>query len=117
MANEGDFLSLKNKVAIITGSGKENGIGAGIAFALVRAGARVVINHVSASSTPRAAEVAARIETIAGKGMAIVVQADISSLEGAKKLVEETLSGFGVDHIDILGKSFSTLRKYLSRVL
>jgi NAD(P)-dependent dehydrogenase (short-subunit alcohol dehydrogenase family) len=112
MATKADSLSLENKVAIVTGSGKENGIGAGIAFALARAGARVVINHVSATSAPRAAEVSASIEKAAGKGAAIVVQADVSSAEGAKKLVDETLGGFGVDHIDILGKSVIILQKY-----
>ncbi|KAK9319418.1 hypothetical protein V1517DRAFT_332648 [Lipomyces orientalis] len=56
-----DSLSLSNKVAIITGSGKEN-----------------------------------------GKGRAIAVKADVSTAEGSKKIVEETLSGFGVDYINII---------------
>jgi NAD(P)-dependent dehydrogenase (short-subunit alcohol dehydrogenase family) len=37
-------LSLDGKVVIITGSGKENGIGAGIASALARNGSWVTIN-------------------------------------------------------------------------
>lgn len=99
-----DALSLSGKVAIITGSGKENGIGAGIAFTLASHGARVVINYVSEATGPRAAEVLAKIEVAAGKGSAIVVQADLASVEGAQKLVDETLKGFDVDHIDILGE-------------
>ena len=99
-----DSLALTNRVAIVTGSGKENGIGAGIALALARAGARVAINYVSESTGPRAAQVVAKIEAAAGKGSVLVVRADISGPEGTKKLVRETLSGFNVDHIDILGE-------------
>lgn len=98
-----DSLSLAGKVAIVTGSGKENGIGAGIALALARAGARVVINHISEASAPRAIEVVSRIEAVAGKNSAVIVRADISTPEGAKHLVSEGLKGLGVDHIDILG--------------
>ena len=101
--SKADSLSLANKVAIITGSGKENGIGAEIAITLARAGARVVINHVSEATAPRAANVVSKIEAEAGKGSVLVVQADISTLDGVTKLVQETLTGFGVAHIDILG--------------
>lgn len=97
-------LSLTDKVAIITGSGKENGIGAGIALTLARAGASVVINYVSETTTSRATEVVTKIEAEVGKGRIIVVQADVSTPEGTKKLVQETLKGFDVKHIDILGK-------------
>lgn len=99
-----DSLSLANKVAIITGSGRETGIGAGIALALARAGARVVINHVSESSASRAVKVTQSIEATLGTGRVLVVQADVSSIEGAKKIVDATLEGFNVDHIDVLGK-------------
>ncbi|KAL6803520.1 NAD(P)-binding protein [Trichoderma sp. SZMC 28012] len=93
---------LTNKIAIITGSGKENGIGAAIALTLARAGARVTINHVSDSSAARAVEVVSTIEAAAGKGSVISIQADVSTAEGTKKIVEGTLSGFKVDHIDII---------------
>lgn len=97
-----DTLSLAGKVAIITGSGRETGIGCGIATALARNGAWVVINHVSDKTAPRAAKIAKTLnENTAGK--AVVVQADVSSLEGAKKLVDEGLKAFGVDRVDILG--------------
>jgi NAD(P)-dependent dehydrogenase (short-subunit alcohol dehydrogenase family) len=99
-----DTLSLAGKVAIITGSGRETGIGAGIALALARNGAWVVINHVSDETAPRAAKVVEALnQSTAGK--AVVVQADVSSPEGAKKLVDEGLRLFGVDHLDILGRS------------
>ena len=96
-----DTLSLNGKVAIVTGSGKGSGIGAGIAAALARNGASVAINYVSESTTPQAREVASKIESLGGK--AVVVQADVSTPEGAKKLVEETLKAFSADKIHILG--------------
>lgn len=99
-----DTLSLAGKVAIITGSGRETGIGAGIATALARNGAWVVINHVTDKTAPRAAKVAEMLnQNTAGK--AVVVQADVTSPEGAKKLVDEARRLFGVDHVDILGIS------------
>lgn len=99
-----DSLSLLGKTAIVTGSGKENGIGAAIAIALARNGARVAINYVSEATAPRAATVAASIEAVAGKDSAVVIQQDISTPEGTKKLVAEAIKAFGVDRIDILGK-------------
>ncbi|CAM1510718.1 Fc.00g010530.m01.CDS01 [Cosmosporella sp. VM-42] len=95
-----DTLSLEGKVAIVSGSGRENGIGAAIAFALARNGASVVINHVSNSTAQRAAAVSEKIRE--GGGRAIVVQAGIDTPEGAQKIVQETLAKFGTEHIDIL---------------
>ena len=95
-----DTLSLTGKIAIVTGSGRENGIGAAIATALGRNGASVAINYVSDASSSRAASVAASIEALGAK--AIVVQADVSTPEGAAKLIKETLAGFETDKIDIL---------------
>ncbi|GAB1319311.1 Versicolorin reductase [Madurella fahalii] len=95
-----DSLSLAGKTAIVTGSGRENGIGAAIARALGRNGARVAINYVSESSAPRAAKVAASIESLGAE--VTVVQADVSTPEGAAKLVKETLEKFHTDKIDIL---------------
>lgn len=97
-----DTLSLEGKVAIVTGSGKENGIGAGIASALARNGAKVVINYVSDTTGPRAVNVAAKIREQGGE--AIVVQADVSTQEGTARIVKETLETFGSDKIDILGE-------------
>ncbi|KAK1245473.1 hypothetical protein MKX08_005102 [Trichoderma sp. CBMAI-0020] len=97
-----DSLSLTGKIAIVTGSGKENGIGAAIALALARNGARVAINYVSEATAPRAAKVAASIEAVAGKDSVAVIQQDITTPEGTKKLVAEAINAFGVDRIDIL---------------
>lgn len=100
-----DTFSLEGKVAIVTGSGRENGIGSAIALAFARNGASVVINYVSDSSASRAAKVAEKVKEF-GAPVA-VIQASVATPEGAKKLVQGTLSAFGTEKIDILGKFFS----------
>ncbi len=95
-----DTLSLEGKVAIVTGSGRENGVGAAIAIAFARNGARVAINFVSDATAPRAANVASTIEQLSGR-KAVVIQADIATLEGAKKLVDETLKAFGTETVEV----------------
>jgi NAD(P)-dependent dehydrogenase (short-subunit alcohol dehydrogenase family) len=102
-----DTLSLTGKVAIITGSGRENGIGAGIAFALARNGAAVTINYVSESSTKRAEAVMQKIRDQGGK--ATIIRASVNE-EGAKTLVEGTLKAFETDHIDILSVNPSFIK-------
>ena len=97
-----DTLSLEGKVAIVTGSGRENGIGAAIALALARNGAAVTINYVSAASAERAENIAKKIRSNGGR--AIVVAADVSTSRGAQTLVQETLKNFGVEKIDILSR-------------
>lgn len=95
-------LSFHGKVAIVTGSGRPNGIGAAIAMALAIRGASVTINYVSDSSAPRAVEVAESIRAKGGK--AAVVRGDVGDPEQARKLVKETLAAFNTDKIDILGR-------------
>ncbi|KAF6518643.1 hypothetical protein HZS61_017017 [Fusarium oxysporum f. sp. conglutinans] len=95
-----DSLSLDGKIAIVTGSGRENGIGAAIAITLARNGAAVTIHYVSDSVTKRAHAVAQGIRADGGK--AAVVQTSIETPEGAQYLVNETLRAFNTDHIDIL---------------
>lgn len=97
-----DTLSLEGKVAIITGSGRETGIGAATAAALARNGASVTINYVSDATALRAANVVKSIQDAGGK--AIAVRADVTKPEGAKRLVEETLKGFNTEKIDILSE-------------
>jgi len=97
-----DTLSLEGKIAIVTGSGRENGIGAAIATALARNGAAVTINYVSEGSTSRAKNVAENIRNAGGK--VTVIRADVSDPEEAKRLVNETMKTFGTDHVDIIGK-------------
>ncbi|KAF4993974.1 hypothetical protein FGRMN_6105 [Fusarium graminum] len=101
-----DTLSLAGKIAIVTGSGRENGIGAGIAIALARNGASVTIHYVSDSVIERAHATAEKINVDGGN--AIVVQTSIETLEGVKHLVNETLRGFNTDRVDILVNNAGT---------
>ncbi|KAI2467160.1 putative short-chain dehydrogenase [Annulohypoxylon bovei var. microspora] len=95
------FGDLAGKVAIVTGSGRKRGIGAAIAIALARNGTSVTINYVSDKSAEGAKELAQSIRDEYGVGVALV-QEDVSTPEGARKIVAETLEQLGVDHIDIL---------------
>lgn len=87
-------LKLKDKVAIVTGASK--GIGAGMAKAFAKEGAKVVVNY--ASSKVHANKVVNEIAQ--NGGTAIAVQADISKLTAIKRLFEETKKAFG--RLDIL---------------
>lgn len=69
-------MELDGRVAIVTGGGR--GIGAAIARELAAAGARVVVNYRSDSTSAEA--VAAEIDGLA-------VQADVSTTEGCEALV------------------------------
>lgn len=85
---------LQGKVAVVTGASK--GIGAGIARALARDGAAVVVNY--ASSQAGAEAVVAEI-TAAG-GRAIAVRADVSKTAEAQALIAAAVTAFG--RLDVL---------------
>ncbi|KAK4894228.1 hypothetical protein LTR27_007596 [Elasticomyces elasticus] len=96
-----DTLSLAGKTALVTGSGRETGIGAAIARAFARNGASVAIHYVSEDSKARAEKVALDISKEFGT-KATVVQGGIENEETAKRMVEQILKDLGVDRIDIL---------------
>ena len=85
---------LENKVAIVTGASK--GIGAGIARALAKQGAAVVVNY--ASSKAGADAVVAAITSTGGK--AVAVAGDVSKKADAQAIVDAATSKFG--RLDIL---------------
>jgi hypothetical protein len=74
------------------------GIGATVAVALAKEGANVVVNYVSPSSKVHAESVAKAIEGTGSR--ALVVQADLASVQALELLVQKTVEQFG--KIDIL---------------
>jgi len=87
-------VSLKNKVAIVTGG--NSGIGQAIVLELARQGANIVIDYVA---HPEAAEALER--RIAGLGdQSIAVKADVSKLVDLKRLVDAAVKRFG--RLDIM---------------
>lgn len=100
-----DTLSLAGKTALVTGSGRETGIGAAIARALARNGASVAIHYVSEGSKARAEKVANDINKEFGT-KTTVVQGGVENYGTAKNMVEHVLKALSVDHIDILGMSW-----------
>jgi glucose 1-dehydrogenase len=86
--------TLKNQVAVVTGS--SSGIGRAVVIELAKRGANVVVNY--RSSKVAAEEVVEEIK--AGGGKAIVVQADVSEKEDVDKLMQKTLDAYG--QLDIM---------------
>ena len=85
---------LKDKVAVITGSGR--GIGKAIALKLAENGANIVINDILGSDY--ADETKKEIEALGVK--AIVVRGDVRSKDDVENLINTTVETFG--KIDIL---------------
>ena len=79
MARSPEFASLTGRLALVTGASR--GIGRAVARELARAGATVVVGYRSGQ-----AEAEALAEEIGGRA----VQADVSSPDDARRLVEET---------------------------
>ena len=85
---------LKDKVAVITGSGR--GIGKAIALKLAENGANIVINDIPGSDY--ADETKKEIEALGVKAM--VVRGDVRSKDDVENLINTTVETFG--KIDIL---------------
>jgi glucose 1-dehydrogenase len=87
-------MSLKNKVAIVTGG--NSGIGQSIVLALAREGANIVIDYVVNPAATEALE-----QQIAKLGdQSIGVDADVSQVADLQKLVDAAVAKFG--RIDIM---------------
>lgn len=85
---------LEGQIALVTGA--SSGIGAGIAKALAREGAAVVVNY--SSSPQRAEQVLTEIRSEGGK--AIMIKADVSSEREVLDMFATTIKEFGT--VDIL---------------
>lgn len=98
---------LKNKVAIVTGSVR--GIGKTIALDFAKEGASVVINYSNPSRQEDAIKVVEQIK--ADGGNAIAICANVSNLDEAKNLIDQTVSTLG--KIDILVNNAGITRDML----
>jgi len=86
-------MSLKDRVALITGAGR--GIGKAIALRLARDGATIVINDLKMEYTAQA------VEEITALGVpALAAPADVSQSESVIAMVEAVMSEYG--RLDIL---------------
>lgn len=99
------------RVALITGCGKENGIGAAIARRLARDGFIVVVSDVTAAGVEndnrveRAATRWQGLDTLvadiaAAQGQAMSLTGDVSTEAGAESLVGSTINAYG--RLDVL---------------
>lgn len=87
-------MSLKNRVAIVTGG--NSGIGRAIALELARQGANIVIDYVC---DPEATEDLEK-QIVALGDQAIGVQADVSKIGDLQKLMDAAIAQFG--RVDIM---------------
>lgn len=81
------MMSLAGKVALVTGA--SNGIGKACVERLARDGASVVINYNRDKTS------AESLVSSIGSDRALAVQADVSSIPGIKKLIDESVARFG----------------------
>ena len=105
--------ALDGLVALVTGCGRYQGLGRGIALALADAGADVAVNDVTAGGTRNAAEGAAIEDEIGWNGLtslveeieslgrrALAVVGDVADGADANRMVDQV--GKGLGPVDIL---------------
>ena len=104
-------MSMEKRVALITGCGKENGIGAATALRLARDGFIVAASDVAAAGVANDLTVEGRqsswqgLDTLVARiqdagGQAVSLTGDVSAEDGAASLVENTIAKYG--RLDVL---------------
>ncbi|MFC1976831.1 SDR family NAD(P)-dependent oxidoreductase [Chloroflexota bacterium] len=105
---------LKDKVAVVTGSGR--GIGRGHALALTAEGAKVVVNDPGVARDGSGAEKAPADEVVAeikkNGGEAVANYDSVATPEGAANIIKTALDSFG--RLDILVNNAGVLRERMS---
>lgn len=109
MSDDGANERLTGKVALITGGSK--GIGKGVAIALARAGAQVIVTYMSDGSAAEA------LVSEIGADKVLAVKSDASSIEDIESLVKETVGRFGCIDILIANAAVSPSKVVLSPIL
>jgi NAD(P)-dependent dehydrogenase (short-subunit alcohol dehydrogenase family) len=103
-------MLLKDKVAIVTGSGR--GIGRDIALALAAQGARVVVNDIGGSErgdNPDVSVAASVVKEIAARGGAAIANTQsIAAYADAERMVSQAVEAFG--RLDIVVNNAGILR-------
>ncbi len=97
-------MRLESKVAVVTGAG--TGIGQGIALALSKQGASIVVDYVGKPSV--AQDTIEKIQ--AGGGKVLGIDADISQQADVQNLVDQTVSHFG--RLDIFVNNAGIEKKF-----
>lgn len=94
-------MRLKDKVAIVTGSGR--GIGEGIALRFAEEGAKIVVNDINEADALRTVE---KIKNMGRQAVAVV--GSVASREIAQKMVDTAVNEFGT--LDILVNNAGIIR-------
>lgn len=103
------YPELKGKVAVITGAGRAEGLGAAMARRLAEEGCRIVISDIGQSAGPEtppeaigaSAEMNAMVEEIHGLGAeAVAIACNVLEEDQVQALVDRTVEHFG--RLDIL---------------
>ena len=103
-------MMLKDKVAVVTGSGR--GIGKGMAVLMAKEGAKVVVNDIGGASDGSgtdkgiADEVVDEIKSAGGE--AVAVYDSVADWEGGQNIIQTAVDSFG--KIDILVNNAGILR-------
>jgi len=100
--NISDHFSLQNRVAIVTGCSRPNGLGFGMAEALAEAGADIAGVDIVESS-----EAKARIEALGRRYLEL--REDLGGADAVGRVVQTTLRHFG--RIDILVNNAGIIRR------
>jgi 3-oxoacyl-[acyl-carrier protein] reductase len=95
-------MELKGKAALITGGG--TGLGRAIVLQLAREGVNVAVNYSRSQADAEKTTADARALGV----KAVTVRADVSSAEGAEKMVAESEAAFG--RLDILVNNAGTTK-------
>jgi NAD(P)-dependent dehydrogenase (short-subunit alcohol dehydrogenase family) len=98
---------LAGRVAIVTGAGRERGIGRATALRLAADGASVVVSSQASSSATAGAHAVANA-ILASGGRALAVECDVSDLAQVRAMIDAALLEFGQIDAVVNNAAFAT---------